>query len=78
MKNVVKCYKHFFGYFYALKIHGEKVLDMESEHSPKHEEKVHWNLIYYSWDEVSSMSYNQERFMQDFFMHMLRYLKNLI
>ena len=22
MKNVLKCYKHFFGYFYALKTHG--------------------------------------------------------
>ena len=25
MKNVVKCYKHFFGYFNALKTHGVKL-----------------------------------------------------
>ena len=30
MKNVVKCYKHFFGYFNALKTHGVlSALDME-------------------------------------------------
>ena len=27
MKNVVKCYKYFFGYFNALKTHGESILE---------------------------------------------------
>ena len=31
MKNVVKCYKHFFGYFHALKTHG--VLDSDLDMS---------------------------------------------
>ena len=26
MKNIVKCYKHFFGYFNALKTHGAQVI----------------------------------------------------
>ena len=31
MKNVVKCYKHFFGYFNALKTHGDLVVHSAAE-----------------------------------------------
>ena len=31
MKNIVKCYKHFFGYFNALKTHGE-LLTIHKKH----------------------------------------------
>ena len=31
MKNIVKCYKHFFGYFNALKTHSDYVLSSQTE-----------------------------------------------
>ena len=35
MKNVVKCYKHFFGYFNALKTHGEYTANVNRQTADK-------------------------------------------
>ena len=53
MKNVVKCYKHFFGYFNALKTHGDK--DMKNCQVCHNRKKVYVPFFFQKTD-VSSKS----------------------
>ena len=65
MKNFVKCYKHFFGYFNALKTHGEPFCASKKEIYKKRDENERLNPTLLAWLQV--MVFQAVYYIQHFY-----------